>query len=143
MNYPLEKECRKCHNTKPLEEFYPSKIGKYGRLSLCKMCERERVNTWIAKKGKKEKHRRKMYTLAFKYGLTETEYYDKLIEQNHKCLICGVDEAESTHRTLAVDHCHATGKIRGLLCGMCNKGLGHFKDNKELLLKAVAYLEEY
>lgn len=42
---------------------------------------------------------------------------------------------------LVVDHCHASGKIRGLLCDLCNRGIGHFNDSVELLYKAIKYLE--
>jgi hypothetical protein len=57
-----------------------------------------------------------------------------------KCVICGVPECEC-RQTLHMDHDHNTGIFRGWLCENCNKGLGHFKDNPELLLKAIVYLE--
>lgn len=61
--------------------------------------------------------------------------YDKGV-----CAICGgIDE----HRSLAMDHCHETGVVRGALCMGCNTGLGQFKDNPGLLRKAVAYLEAH
>lgn len=63
------------------------------------------------------------------------EIYDK---SNGKCAICGKVPGR---RNLALDHDHSTGKIRGLLCTQCNAGLGMFKDNKELLKKAIEYLD--
>ena len=75
------------------------------------------------------------------YGITLDEYNELLIKQNYSCKICGKHESEFD-RKLSVDHNHTTGKIRGLLCGNCNTGLGLFKDNKELLLKSVDYLKE-
>ena len=68
-----------------------------------------------------------------------------LEKQNGVCKICGDKETTSENgvtRRLAVDHCHSTGKVRGLLCGKCNKSLGGFKDSKELLLKVINYLED-
>jgi len=65
--------------------------------------------------------------------------------QNDKCLICGQPET-ATYRgetkILCVDHCHTTGKVRGLLCNRCNKAIGLMEDSKELLQNAVNYLEE-
>ncbi|EEH7943830.1 hypothetical protein G3O90_004542 [Salmonella enterica] len=77
------------------------------------------------------------------YGL-DSEGYHKLSEkQNHVCAICGNAET-ATYRgkvkKLAVDHCHQKGAIRGLLCADCNRGIGLFKDNPELLFSAAAYL---
>jgi hypothetical protein len=62
-----------------------------------------------------------------------------LQQQNGLCAICKKTETGKTSN-LCVDHCHKTGKVRGLLCNNCNKGLGLFKDNPEVLLNASAYL---
>lgn len=77
--------------------------------------------------------------LMREYGLT-VEKYDALDEaQNHVCKICrGVNPDGSR---LAVDHDHTNGQVRGLLCINCNKGLGHFKDNAELLQEAARYIQ--
>jgi len=76
------------------------------------------------------------------YGITQAQYDEMLEKQNGKCAICNnPDEVED--RKLAIDHCHTTGRIRGLLCGKCNRGLGFiFKDNPDLLLKAISYFSE-
>lgn len=79
------------------------------------------------------------------------KYIDKLwikkygqlqILQDGKCAICGKGPGgmSNTKKRLVVDHNHKTGKIRGLLCGSCNIGLGHFKDNVEILKSAIKYL---
>ena len=72
--------------------------------------------------------------LAFTGGDKRLELHQA---QDGKCAICG---KEPEDRRLAMDHCHATGRIRGLLCMHCNVGLGMFKDKKELLEQAIAYL---
>jgi hypothetical protein len=71
-----------------------------------------------------------------------------IAEQDNKCKICGCEEkrrsaSEKIAPRLCIDHCHKTGVIRGLLCHDCNTGLGKFKDNIELLFKAVNYLDEF
>jgi hypothetical protein len=75
------------------------------------------------------------------YGITLAEYNTMLEAQDYKCAICG-NEDEVEGRRLAIDHCHTTGKVRGLLCGKCNRGLGLFYDNEELLQSAIKYLNK-
>ena len=74
------------------------------------------------------------------YGLTQDDYAKMFEEQNGYCKICKGHAIEFSRR-LAVDHCHETGKVRGLLCMFCNTGLGNFKDNIDLLEEAIAYLK--
>lgn len=80
-----------------------------------------------------------------KYGLTGEQYDEMFLRQNNRCAICNKEEDHKHHSTgkvrkLAIDHCHKTGKVRGLLCTSCNHGLGRFKDDVELLRKAIDYL---
>lgn len=83
-----------------------------------------------------EYHERKKSLSA--YGLTP-ESYDGLLEsQNNLCAIC-FSECKSGRR-LSVDHDHITGKVRGLLCGNCNQGIGRFSDRPDLLASAIKYL---
>lgn len=74
------------------------------------------------------------------YGITLEDYNNMLEAQDYKCAICG-NEDEVEGRRLAIDHCHKTGKVRGLLCGKCNRGLGLFYDNFTLLQSAIEYLK--
>lgn len=74
------------------------------------------------------------YILKKKYGLTLKEYAAWEKRQAGKCAIYGTTEA------LHVDHCHDSGRLRGLLCGRCNRGLGMFDDSPERLRQAALYL---
>ncbi|NOS67887.1 MAG: hypothetical protein HOO67_06025 [Candidatus Peribacteraceae bacterium] len=70
--------------------------------------------------------------------MTPEDFSKRWEDQNGKCQICGDGLVADSH----VDHCHKTGKVRGLLCEICNRGLGYFKDSLERLLSAAAYLEK-
>ena len=74
--------------------------------------------------------------LRLKYDITEEDYERMYEEQGGHCKICGAKK-----KLLYIDHCHKTGKVRGLLCNHCNTGLGLLKDNVENLRSAIAYLE--
>jgi hypothetical protein len=75
------------------------------------------------------------------YGITLEQYDEMLEEQNYRCAICN-NEDEVEGRRLAIDHCHTTGVVRGLLCGKCNRGIGLFYDSRELLERAINYLNK-
>jgi len=85
--------------------------------------------------------------LRQKYGITGLEVLAMLDAQDHKCAICstsiirGRRGAGLEQHGLHIDHCHDTGKVRGLLCGYCNRALGQFRDSLEILEAAVKYLE--
>lgn len=79
--------------------------------------------------------------LLAKYGITTDEYDRLLDEQGGVCAICRLDSSSSLRgKLMAVDHCHDTGKVRGLLCSPCNTGIGHLKDDPDRLMAAAAYL---
>lgn len=72
------------------------------------------------------------------YGITPEEYWALYEAQGGKCYLC--QRATGARKRLAVDHDHATGFVRGLLCSPCNKILGHARDEQSFFLRAVAYL---
>lgn len=95
------------------------------------------------KKREENLHRSRKKNLE-KYGLTIMGYDILSEKQGHVCAICGNAETAmrgDTLKRLAVDHCHQSGHVRGLLCADCNRGLGMFKDNISALRKAAEYLE--
>lgn len=80
------------------------------------------------------------------FGINIEQYNEMLKNQNGVCAICGKPETATNKGkiiNLAVDHCHVSGKVRGLLCGNCNKGIGHLKDNPQTLRNAAEYLESF
>lgn len=91
------------------------------------------------------KYRSKMFygVIKSKYDLTQEQYANLYILQNGKCFICNCSELEAGEKGLVIDHCHATNKIRGLLCKDCNIALGSVKDNIKNLERAIAYLNKY
>lgn len=80
--------------------------------------------------------RNRAYMLGKKYGMTPKDFQDLLDRQNGGCALCGRVEA-----SLVVDHCHATGVRRNILCLTCNAGLGSFRDNPDLLRLAADYVD--
>ena len=88
----------------------------------------------------REKARRLAYA---KYGITETDYERMILEQGGVCAICkspASSPRNARRRHLDVDHCHATGQVRGLLCGCCNRAIGMLNNDGILFLKAANYL---
>jgi hypothetical protein len=77
------------------------------------------------------------------YGLTYEDYSSLLFQQQGACAICGMREDEGRRTRLSVDHCHLTKKVRGLLCNMCNLGLGKFRDDPQRLQAAADYLRDH
>ena len=95
----------------------------------------------------RDKERRRNVLLKIRYGITSKEYYERFEKQNGLCAICGQPETSKSKNgivlKLAIDHCHKTKHIRGLLCAGCNKAIGHAKDSPEFLRKAAEYLETH
>ncbi len=111
--------------------------------SYCVECQRARKREyWKTAKGRLRKDARKQNLRQ--YGLTEESYNIMAAKQGNVCAICGANQVwrkNTTRFNLAVDHDHRTGKVRGLLCQLCNTALGIFKDDPELVKIALAYLE--
>lgn len=151
--------CRKCGEEKTLNFFAKSKRHKDGYRNECKTCyndyhkKRRNENPELAQKIRDAQTRwrianpeadRRKYLLR-KFNITLEEYNELLDKQGGVCAICGDEErvirrAKSGKEMLAVDHCHDTGKIRGLLCFKCNTGIGALGDSVEGLERALSYL---
>jgi len=103
----------------------------------CYKCDKIRSKKYYTANKDKIKGKARNRQLRYLYGITQDEYNHLLSCQNSQCAICGKVHSE---RSLVVDHCHYTNKIRGLLCQQCNFMLGLASDNKEILKRAVEYL---
>jgi hypothetical protein len=90
----------------------------------------------------KNKDKVKEFSLLRKYNISLEQYKKMLKDQHNKCLLCQTKDEDTTSKFLVVDHCHKTGKVRGLLCNPCNTGIGLFKENIEVLEKTIKYLAE-
>lgn len=128
---------------------------------FCKPCyEKSKDPDGVKSKARARKHYKENWekynepsyvrsgNLKRKYGITQEDYTRLLNDQGGVCAFCkstdtGIGAGSTEKRAFAVDHCHTTGKVRALLCHRCNPGLGYFRDNPELLRKAIAYLERY
>jgi len=103
---------------------------------------RENMLKSAKEQAKKRPETRQKRELLQNYGITIEQYKEMLTNQNESCAICGnksalINKAQRLH----VDHCHTTGKVRGLLCSNCNQAIGKFKDSETLLKKALLYLQ--
>ena len=126
--------CNICGLEKPLTDFY--KTSKGGHHGKCKVC-------YKLKQKRPSPEQRKDYYLRRGFDISLNEYSEMLEAQNHVCCICHRPPPENRKKYLAVDHNHTTGKVRGLLCDNCNRGLGLFGDNAKTLRKAADYLEQH
>lgn len=116
-------------------------------MARCKSCRSEETRKYYILHPEinkdrylKEKSATRERHLVRKYGITEDVYKQMLADQGGCCAICGALEKEQFKHVLHVDHCHATGRVRGLLCRGCNHMLGVVGDNASLLLRAIEYL---
>jgi hypothetical protein len=131
----MSKLCPKCGQIKEDIEFNRSSYSSSGLSSWCKDCNKEQCRKHNnSRQGQKNALKRNLS----RYNLT-IEEFDRLSEaQDNLCAICS--KSEEYFPRLSVDHCHETGKVRGLLCNNCNRGLGLLGDNHETLKKASEYL---
>jgi hypothetical protein len=116
------KRCGKCKEVKNLSEFDTNSSRVDGLQHRCRKCVR---NARFLKE----------------YGITLAEYDTMFEAQNGRCAIC--KQAQYCKRWLSVDHDHATGKIRALLCSLCNTALGALGESPSRLFNAMEYLAKH
>lgn len=143
------KICSVCRQSKDMDSFHNYKASNDGKMYRCKSCDYEARKKWRLDNPERSQLSARSRRLKHVYGITLDEYYAMLSAQEGCCAICGLEENKSALISLqknisfAVDHCHVTNKIRGLLCNQCNRALGMFGDNKDILKKALDYLNKH
>lgn len=140
------KICPKCKVAKDENEFFKDKTRSRGISWRCKECQNRSNREWRAKnpievatryKNRVKENPDRVRARKLKqYGLSLQDVAEMFVRQAGKCAICAGVMVKQ-----CVDHCHKTGKVRGLLCHGCNIGLGGFKDSSEALLAAITYLD--
>jgi hypothetical protein len=167
----MTKACRGCGADKPLLDFPVARHHRDGRDKHCKDCKNTRNRAYrAAHKAEMNARRAKHYRADLKcqqmrkdyeraayprvrekkldqkrmrsYGISRQDFDVLLEKQGRKCAICRCAEPAARGLNWHVDHDHATGQVRGLLCRLCNLLLGHCKDSPDVLLRAVAYLRK-
>lgn len=141
--------CQKCGVWKEADAFYKRSASPNGLQPNCKECEREYAKGYYARNRDRYRIKQAIWAEANReykrewhkanylrktWGLTFDQLNEMIEAQKRRCAVCSV-QAE-----LVIDHDHASGRIRGLLCQPCNKGLGHFHDDPEMLEAAAQYL---
>lgn len=147
------KVCSCCKEEKPLIDFGESPAYKGGRRAQCNPCRAFKQRCYIDRSPEiRESLRRKRKPLAkdslrrqklrVKYGITPEQFDEILTGQGGVCAICGTDRPGGKHNAFCVDHCHETGKVRGILCYLCNVALGRIGDSYESAKRFLDYLRD-
>ena len=137
--------CPICKEVKDFETgFYPNKASRTGYAAHCIVCS----NELSRKRPTEERHEAyikykrtgRNNKLVKNFGITIEQYEQMLADQNGECAICGGTDKK---KSLAVDHDHETGKIRGLLCGRCNPSVGFLLNSVERAQKIIEYIKKF
>jgi len=136
------KECSKCGENKPLNEFHKRSLSKDGHTAKCGVC----LNTKAMKVSSTQPEDRRGYNLKQRFNLTIEEYNVIFLKQKGRCAICTkaetMKDTKGSTKWLSVDHHHGTGSIRGLLCSNCNTGIGLLGDSIKNMKSAIKYLNK-
>lgn len=129
-----KKTCPECFVRKSFSSFQKNSNTCDKLHNLCKECCSKQTKKYRSTQDQRERG------LKSRYNLSKEDYNKMLSAQNNVCAICGGNDPKSKHGYFVVDHCHASGKVRALLCHNCNAGLGHFRDNISYIEAAIEYL---
>lgn len=144
------KTCNRCFQEKPIDRFGKAKGNRDGIRLQCKDCVAEYVRNRRRADADFRSRQLRSGRLS-RYGLTEQQLMDMWLAQDKRCAICRVELAITGSGSYAIDHDHSCcpprescGEcVRGILCGCCNRGLGQFRDNPELLAAGITYLNSW
>lgn len=134
------KSCNRCNEVKPLEDFVKRSNRPTPYQAYCKVCH----NKSMRSVDRSEYMRG--YDLNKTYGISVDDFNQISESQNHQCAICKKTAKEKIKvgkkKYLCVDHCHDSGKVRGLLCDQCNRAIGLLKEDLQLFTNAIEYLSK-
>jgi hypothetical protein len=133
--------CTRCKIRQPLDQFPRHAKASDGLRVYCRKCGNTALREARAKKPEAYKNYKLERTLKLKYGLTMATYRALLEAQGSRCAICRVGLEQRVGK-IAVDHCHETNAVRGILCSCCNLAIGLFKENEDALRSAILYLRK-
>jgi len=145
------KKCKDCLLITSLDNFYIDERCKDKKGAICKACSAKRLQKWRSKNPQKvkegikrnydnDKDAYRNRSLIYKYNITLEDYNIMLNNQKGLCRVCGIDRM-NLRKNLSVDHCHKTGKVRGLLCERCNTALGLLKEDIKIMRNLINYME--
>ena len=144
MVYKLTHICTVCKTEKPVTDFPIRKTHRPGKpVSQCTVCKVQINKQYRTNNKEKFLATERRSKLKNTYGITPEQYDAMLPAQNNSCAICRAKKPGGRTKMFFIDHCHTTGKVRGLLCMRCNTGLGLFLDNTKFLSSAISYLKEH
>lgn len=165
------KVCRACGEEKAFSEFYKNPGGKFGLTGRCKVCHRKSTKEWHEKNAESQAAYRKKWkeenrdrinavtrerrarhvekyrakerekSTLYTYGIT-LQQKSEMLEKQGGCAACGGNNPGSV-KGWHIDHCHKTGRIRGILCHPCNAALGNARDSVERLKQLMQYLRKH
>lgn len=127
----MQKRCPACGRTKAITEFVRNRAEKSGWGGYCRPCHNRISRENVIKNHGSTRSR----MLKRRYGVDAVDVEWMILQQGGKCAVC--KEKPAKH----VDHDHESKRVRGILCFNCNRGLGYFKDDWELMCRAADYLE--
>ena len=124
----MSKTCPTCKINKPRSEFWERPKTNDGMAPYCKPCSSDR--------GRRSQ-------LKAKYGLSAEAYDSMVLAQGNKCAVCGDEPVRCSFKKLVIDHDHATGRVRELLCSPCNTAIGQFRDDPARMESAADYVRKW
>lgn len=137
-----EKWCPSCEKWLLHSAFYVSRAAPSGLAAHCRPCSRERAKQWGKDNPDRVRSNNRRNHFRAKYGIDEDVYDSMFRAQGAACAICRRRPLLHGVGTLHVDHDHATGRVRGLLCQGCNHMVGHARDSADVLERGAKYLRK-
>lgn len=145
------KECKECGSLHSFHDFTVDNSKKDGLSLYRRNClkkknrrNKARPEAKIKRRGNAYKYKEynRNYSLKARYRITKQQYDALFLSQNFQCAVCQTKTSSGPGNGFVVDHCHKTGKIRGILCNLFNVALGSMKEDVEILRRMTEYLEK-